>query len=50
MWPFNLRGVATWGFILIKDKKISHSDFVLACKPFCEIAKSNYAEYTVVLF
>lgn len=47
--PCNPGGVATWGIVILGNKKIIHKDCGLACEPYSPTSTNNYAEYTALI-
>lgn len=43
--PYNPRGIATFGFIVFRNKKVIKEGYGLACEPFSYKATNNFAEY-----
>lgn len=43
--PKNPGGVATWGFVVYRDRKKVHEDCGLACEPYAPHATNNVGEY-----
>ena len=47
--PVNPGGIATFGFVIYKDREMVKAEKGLACEPFSSYASNNVAEYTAMI-